>query len=117
MRVLICDDDPAILECTEALLERRGHEVTLFTNTEDAWLALCEPILFDVVISDGFGGRGLSFLAAVRQHHHWTRTVLHSADKDLVEHETRKGYCAILKGDSWKALIAALQAPAGVGTR
>ena len=113
MRILAIDDNPSILECTAAMLEIHGHEVTKCHATTSAWLALCEPVLYDVVVCDGFGGRGLSFLAAVRQHHHYTKTILHSADDELVAIEARRGQCAILKGDSWNALLAALQTPAG----
>lgn len=117
MRILVTDDDPSVLVCTQALLESAGHEVKAFPDIISAWLALCEPVLYDVVICDGFKGRGLSLLAAVRQHHHYTRTILHSADDELVAIEARRGQCAILKGDSWNALLAALQTPAGAGKR
>ena len=36
------------------------------------------------------------------------KTILHSADSALVEAEKARGFCAIVKGDSWGELLAAV---------
>jgi DNA-binding NtrC family response regulator len=66
--LLVVDDEPAVLDVTQKLLERSGYRVTACHNAEDA-LALLEHEEFDVVLTDvqmpGMGGLGL--LRAVRE--------------------------------------------------
>ncbi len=66
--LLVVDDEPAVLQVTQKLLERRGYRVTACHTAEEA-LAWLEREAFDVVVSDvqmpGMGGLGL--LRAVRE--------------------------------------------------
>ena len=112
MRVLVCDDSPSILECTRALLESHGHEVETCAGMFEASFHMGSQT--DVVVCDGFDGVGPNFLQAVRSLHPNTLTILHSADSALVEAEKARGFCALVKGDSWGALLAAVGEKGGV---
>ena len=108
MRVLVCDDSHAILECTRALLESHGHEVVTCGGFVDAFMETGCGTPFDVVICDGFDGDGLNLLLAVRHTFSGVKTILHSADSRLVEQERSRGYCGIVKGDSWDEVMRAV---------
>jgi signal transduction histidine kinase/CheY-like chemotaxis protein len=59
LKILLVDDDPAILELNEILLERDGHSVTVAASGPEALRALSRRV-FDVVFLDeempGMGG-------------------------------------------------------------
>ena len=106
MRILVVDDDASILECTRTFLEKAGHEVVTCAGIFEACTALSDR--FDVVICDGFGGPGLEFLFVLRRVEPTIKTILHSADSRLVEQERARGYCGIVKGDSWDEVMRAV---------
>ena len=106
MRVLIIDDSPSILECTRTFLEKAGHAVVTASSLYEA--ALLYPYECDVVICDGFDGYGPQFLKVVRRFNPVGKTILHSADSRLVEQERERGFCSIVKGDSWGELLASV---------
>ena len=114
MRVLIIDDSPSILECTRALLEKDGHAVVTCESFLGACVELGLLVPFNVVICDGFDGDGPRLLMMVRNTFSRVKTILHSADSALVEAEKTRGFCAIVKGDSWGALLGALGTPVEV---
>jgi CheY-like chemotaxis protein len=52
-RILIVDDEPAILRINQRLLEQNGYQVTTSTNGEEALKRFSEnPDAFDLVLSD-----------------------------------------------------------------
>ena len=69
MRVLLVDDDPAILKATQRVLEAVGHHVVTCSSGSEA-LALLASQAFDVMLSDLQmpGLSGLNLLRAVREH-------------------------------------------------
>lgn len=68
IRLLIVDDEPAILEVTSAMLEREGYEVSTAEDGVDAIEHLVDP-LPNLVISDLRMPKmsGIEFLALVRE--------------------------------------------------
>ena len=108
MRVLVCDDSHAILECTRALLESHGHEVVTYESFLGACVELGLLVPFNVVICDGFDGDGPNLLMMVRNTFSDVKTILHSADSRLVEQEKARGFCGIVKGDSWDEVMRAV---------
>ncbi len=68
-RVLLVDDEPAVLGVTQRILERAGHVVVTSSNGSEA-LSLLAAHTFEVMVSDiqmpGIGG--LKLLRAVREH-------------------------------------------------
>ncbi len=67
LKILLVDDDPAILELNEILLERDGHEVTVAASGAEALRALSKRA-FDVVFLDEEmpGMNGVEMLKKVR---------------------------------------------------
>jgi CheY-like chemotaxis protein len=51
MRLLIVDDEPAVLRCLERSLSRRGYEVTTVERA-DAALILMKKRFFDAILTD-----------------------------------------------------------------
>jgi CheY-like chemotaxis protein len=51
MRILIIDDEPAVLRCLDRTLRSRGYEVTTAARA-DAALILMKKRHFDVILSD-----------------------------------------------------------------
>src|ERR1039457_5126211 len=68
-RVLIMDDEPAVLRVIRLLLERHGFSVARATNAREG-LSLLAASGFDVVLSDIIMPElsGLDFLRELRQH-------------------------------------------------
>jgi EAL domain-containing protein (putative c-di-GMP-specific phosphodiesterase class I) len=68
-RVLLIDDDSGVLNVTQRVLERAGHEVVACSCGDDALVSLARET-FDVMISDIQmpGVTGLTLLRAVRDH-------------------------------------------------
>src|SRR5438067_528506 len=50
-RILVADDDKMVLEVIERALARKGHEVEVYANGEDACRAVAEAD-YDLVLSD-----------------------------------------------------------------
>jgi CheY-like chemotaxis protein len=52
-RILLVDDEPAVLESVESLLNRLGYAVTSATNGREAWeIFRAHPEAFDLVFTD-----------------------------------------------------------------
>jgi CheY-like chemotaxis protein len=69
LRVLVVDDDAAILSTVRRVLRRDGHEVTV-VNSAEAALAECRMQVFDVVLTDlglGTGMDGWELAACIRR--------------------------------------------------
>lgn len=81
-RVVVADDQPAILTWLARLLRARGHVVELFEEGASAQKALLSE-RYDVAILDEDmpGARGSEIIAAARQHSLPTRLVIFSAEK------------------------------------
>ena len=54
------------------------------------------------------------YLELVRKFYPDVKTILHSADSRLVEQERERGFCSIVKGDSWGELLASVGQPVTV---
>ncbi|MFN8632726.1 MAG: PAS domain S-box protein [Chloroflexota bacterium] len=70
LRILVVDDEPALVTMLARLLSSDGHDVTVATSGEEA-LAILASSPADVVISDlsmGAGMNGWDLAAAVRTH-------------------------------------------------
>src|SRR5579872_3473939 len=68
-RILLVDDDDAVLKGTRRILEKAGHQVVTCSSGDDA-LELLASQTFDAMISDIQmpGTTGLKLLRAVREH-------------------------------------------------
>jgi two-component system cell cycle sensor histidine kinase/response regulator CckA len=52
-KILLVDDDPSIVMLARLTLERRGHQVTAFSDAGEALRAFAaDPDAFDLVVSD-----------------------------------------------------------------
>jgi DNA-binding NtrC family response regulator len=53
-RILLVDDDPALLKMMGVYLSRLGHSVTLANSTEKAWAEVeAAPSGYDIAVLDG----------------------------------------------------------------
>jgi len=52
-RILIVDDEPALLKMMGVYLTRKGFAVTALDSTDRAWAAVNESAAFDAVVIDG----------------------------------------------------------------
>lgn len=62
MRVLVVDDDRAALEIRRLVIERRGHDVTVASNVEEARAAFsegCDAIVLDLRLPEVQDGLSL----------------------------------------------------------
>lgn len=51
--ILVVDDEEMLVELGKKILEKQGHEVTMFTYSIDALKVFCKtPYKFDMVITD-----------------------------------------------------------------
>jgi len=80
-RILVVDDDPAVLSCYSRLLVRSGHEVETAPGGEAGLLRLQSAPPFDVVILDYRmpGMTGTEFLRRMRCLGHAPEVILVSA--------------------------------------
>ncbi len=82
--VLVCDDDPSLLELCREILDRSGHRVTATTDSREA-AALLEGGRFDLMLADlvmpGLGG--LELLAAARRHSPETVVMIMTGHGDI----------------------------------
>lgn len=82
-RILILDDEPAIVVSTSRYLRSHGFEVHSASELEEAE-ALLANLSYALVIADlrltgVHGAEGLEVVAYVREHCPWTRTILLTA--------------------------------------
>lgn len=68
LRLLVVDDEPAVLEVLSLFLSEDGHQVVTATNGEKAW-QLFQSGTWDVVLTDRImpGLAGDQLVAAIRQ--------------------------------------------------
>lgn len=80
-RVLVVDDDPAVLTCYARLLRRAGHEVETAPGGESALARIAAASSFDVVVLDYRmpGMDGVEFLRRMRCQGHTPEVILVSA--------------------------------------
>ena len=80
-RILVVDDDPAVLSCYGRLLRRSGHEVETAAGGEPALARIVSSAPFDVVILDFRmpGMDGMEFLRRLRRQGHAPEVILVSA--------------------------------------
>jgi CheY-like chemotaxis protein len=80
-RILVVDDDPAVLACYGKLLLRAGHEVETAPGGESALTRLGGDRAFDVVIIDYRmpGMDGMELLRRMRRMGHTPEVILVSA--------------------------------------
>jgi len=115
MRILLVDDDPAILECLKDALELAGH--TVYTaGTMRAAVDSLEALPIEAVIADGeFPGFDVSqppdewgpYLTAMIRLA-GRKAILFSGNDDLVEAERKAGGLALLKPGSVAEILALL---------
>ena len=94
-RVLLVDDDDAVLRVTQRRLEKAGHQVIACAGGSQALAALSEQS-FDVMLSDIQmpGVSGLALLRAVREHDLDLPVVLVTGDPSLESAAEAVGYGA-----------------------
>lgn len=120
-RILIVDDEPSIVECLRDLLESRGHFVLEAGCLSDA-VTIVRSSAIEVAFIDGQfprneGDRSVGNfgpLLAKQARTLGVRTILVSADLDLVEAERRAGFEALGKPFGLQDILAAANEPAGV---
>ena len=99
-RVLVVDDDPAVLACYGRLLRREGYHVETAPGGESALARLQSEDPFDVVILDYRmpGMDGVEFLARLRGLGHPPEVVLVSAfaTEEVCRSATRMGVRRII---------------------
>lgn len=80
-RVLVVDDDPALLSCYGRLLRRSGHDVETAPGGESALTRIASTPPFDVVVLDYRmpGMDGVEFLRRLRCLGHTPEVILVSA--------------------------------------
>lgn len=86
MRVLLVDDDVALLEEMENLLVRREHSVTTATNGQQAWQEYTNfPNIFDVVLTDVSMPvmDGMELLTQIRAYDSEALVIIMTAQGDL----------------------------------
>jgi len=79
MKILLIDDEPALLEVLEEFLLLNRHEVTLAKNGEEGWEAFLKaPETFDVIMTDIKMPMldGLELLERIRQHDYSTPVIV-----------------------------------------
>ena len=100
-RILVVDDDPAVLSCYGRLLRKTGHDVETAPGGQSALTRLDSSVPFDVVIIDYRmpGMDGMEFLRLMRGLGHVPEVILVSAyltDK-VRESASRMGVRRILE--------------------
>lgn len=121
MRVLIIDDEPNIREVLRELLEAHGHSV-IEAETWCEASEILESQIIELAIVDGqfpknstarcLGDYGPVLCQQARAR--GARTLLLSANDELVAQERRAGFPALVKPFAVHALLAAIETPVGV---
>ena len=89
MRVLLVEDEPAIIAFLEAYFERRGHQLTVARRCEDAERTLARDPRFDAVLLDVHlpDARGDEVVRRIVDAHpeHRERTIVMSGDPSYAD--------------------------------
>ena len=115
MRVVIIDDDMALLRSLDLLLSSRGHDVWVFNDSQKARDFIQDGEEIDALIVDVImpGGRGDALLESLQGSlKESCRVVLVSGHTDLVEHMDLRAFGVSLflpKPLDFQALCEALQ--------
>ena len=100
-RILVVDDDPAVLSCYGRLLKRAGHAVETAHGGAQALVRLAAAAAFDVVIIDYRMPEmdGMEFLRQMRRAGHTPEVILVSAyvTEKVRESAARMGVRRILE--------------------
>ncbi len=118
-RILLVDDDPAVLRVTAWRLERMGHLVVACASGSTALKALGKQV-FDVMLSDIQmpGISGLKLLRAVREHDLDLPVVLVTGNPDVTSAAEAVEYGAfryLIKPVPFEELRAVVERAAGIG--
>jgi two-component system NtrC family sensor kinase len=100
LSVLVVEDNAEVAEVTRALLEERGHSVTVSSNVDAALDALGGQARFDIVLSDIVmpGDRdGLDLARRLREKHPELPVVLASGYSDKAQTAANEGYRLVRK--------------------
>jgi len=109
-KILIVDDEPAVLHLLRVTFDRAGYAVRLAPNADEAKAAL-EGEDFDVVISDVKmpGTNGYELVQWIARNHPATRTLLMSGfDTECSKYPGSSDYRKIAKPFVPKDIVAAV---------
>lgn len=92
--ILICDDDPDIVELITLLFEKEGHKVKVVNNCESVWETFDEAypdlILMDLWVPE-MGGEAATYKLKTDKETKDIKVVLLSASTDIAEAAERSG--------------------------
>ena len=120
MRILVVDDDASIRKLLRDVLEMHGHAV-IEADTLREGAAILEARVVELAVIDGRVPKDRqsrtveAFGPALAQRARalGVRTILMSAQDELIDGELRAGHAALLKPFSLQAILAAVAPPAG----
>jgi sigma-B regulation protein RsbU (phosphoserine phosphatase) len=104
-RVLVCDDQPDVLEALRLLLKGQGYQAVT-VDSPQALLAAARAQRFDLILADlnytrdtTSGGEGLDLLASIEQHGIPTPVIVMTAwgSVDLAVEAMRRGACDFIQ--------------------
>ena len=101
LRVVVLDNDPAVLELLELDMRLEGHHVVAVVETGEDALRACAELSPDVLVADLRLGPGISGLDVVqRAPRPGPRLVLHTnyVTRQLVDDATKAGAIVVEKG-------------------
>jgi CheY-like chemotaxis protein len=101
LRVVVLDNDPAVLELLELDMRLEGHDVVASVATGEDALRACGDLSPDVLVADLRLGPGIDGLEVVqRAPRPGPRLVLHTnyVTRELVEAADRAGAVVVEKG-------------------
>lgn len=123
MRVLVVDDESAILAATRAYLMAEGYEVDCAREREEAEALLCasqyELMIVDMRLTGSHGREGLELLSFARERSTRTKSIVVTAhgSPDLAEASRRTGADVFLEKPVALADIARTAGALLVGRR
>lgn len=92
--ILICDDDPDIVELITLLFEKEGHKVKVVNNCESVWKTFDEQrpdlILMDLWVPE-MGGEEATKKLKTEEETKDIKVILLSASTDIAEAAERSG--------------------------
>ncbi len=92
--ILICDDDPDIVELITLLFEKEGHEVRVVNNCESVWETFTDKypdlILMDLWVPE-MGGEAATSKLKTDEETKDIKVILLSASTDIAEAAERSG--------------------------